>query len=102
MKIAICSLSTFTYVAECVDAAVVLARSHDVRFMLGFRSAPAVALLERLGLAYEVLLDEPPVLAGAAAARSTRELFTDFFFRQAEAVMPQLPARLAAWSLSSP
>ncbi len=97
MKIAICSLSTFTYVAECVDAAVVLARSHDVRFMLGFRSAPAVALLERLGLAYEVLLDEPSVLAGAAAARSTRELFTDFFFRQAEAVMPQLPARLAAW-----
>lgn len=97
MKIAICSLSTFTYVAECVDAAVLLARSHEVRFLLGFRSAPAIALLERLGLAYEVLLDEPPVLAGAAAAGSTRELFTDFFFRQAEAVMPTLPARLEAW-----
>ncbi len=97
MRIAICSLSTFTYVAECVDAAVVLARSHDVRFMLGFRSAPAIALLERRGLAYEVLLDEPLVLAGAAAARSAHELFTDFFFRQAEAAMPRLVARLERW-----
>jgi len=97
VKVAFCSLSEFTYVAECVDAAVALAREHDVRYLLGFRSRAAVELLESRGLSYEVVLNESPTLAGPAAARSTADLFAGYFFKQAEAVLPQLPGRLAAW-----
>lgn len=97
MKIAICSLSTFTYVAECLDLAAELSRTHEVRYVLGFRSEPAVALLESRGLSYDVILDGPPVTTGPAHASSTRALFTEFFVRQADAVLPGLVRRLKAW-----
>lgn len=97
MKVAICALSAFTYVAECIDLAVALSREHEVRYFLGYRDTVAIALLERRGVAYEVILDAAPHLVRPAAARSTRELFTGFFFAQANAVLKQLPARLTAW-----
>ena len=97
MKIAICSLSEFTYVAEFIDAAEALGHRHEVRYFLGYRSPAAAELLESRGIAYDVMLDRPPALSGPAEARSTRDLFTGYFFKQAELVLPQLPARLATW-----
>lgn len=97
MKIAICSLSTFTYVAECLDLAVALSRDHEVRYLLGFRSEPAVALLESRGLSYDVMLDASPTAAGPADASSTRAVFSEFFFAHAEAVLPGVARRLEAW-----
>ena len=97
MRVAICALSAFTYVAECIDLAVALAREHEVRYFLGYQDNAAIALLERRGVACEIILDEPPRLVSPAAARSTRELFTGFFFAQADAVLTHLPARLTAW-----
>src|SRR5262249_25642406 len=97
VKIAVCSLSKFTYVAEFVGAAEILSQRHEVRYFLGFTSPAAVDLVERRGLQYEFLLDEPPAQMGPAEAASTHDLFAGYFFKQAELVLPRLPARLSAW-----
>ena len=97
MKIAVCSLSEFTYVAEFVDAAMILSERHEVVYFLGYRSPSALELLESRGIRYEVLLDHPPLLQGPAKVESTEMLFTEFFFKQAGLVLPALLKRLEAW-----
>ncbi len=96
MRIAICSLSRFTHVAEFIDAAEELAKRHDVRYLLGYPDADAMDLLRSRGIPHELILDEMPPMKSPAAAGSTHQIFTDYFFRQAQAILPKLVDRLEA------
>ncbi len=97
MKIAICSLSELTYVSEFIDAAEALAQRHEVRYFLGYPNTGSIKLLHRRGLPFEVMLDTKPELGHPASANSTHDLFSGFFFKQAEWVLPNLIRQMKAW-----
>lgn len=101
MRIAICSLSHFTYVAEFVDVVQHLSEDHDVRYFVGFRCPDAIGLLEKRQVPYQVLLDEQvdieSALTAPAAAKSTYDLFKNDFIKHAELILPDLLEALQAW-----
>lgn len=101
MRIAICSLSQFTYVAEFIDVAQRLQEKHQVCYFLGFSCQDAIRLLEKKQVPYQVLLDEQvdieSVLTVPAAAKSTYDLFNNGFFKHAELILPNLLETLRAW-----
>jgi UDP:flavonoid glycosyltransferase YjiC (YdhE family) len=97
MKIAICSLSELTHVSEFIDAAEALARRHEVRYFVGYPNAESLALLQRRGLPFEVMLETKPALEHPATAASTYDLFSGFFFRQAELILPALLRQMKEW-----
>ena len=83
MRIAVCSLSQFTYIAEFIDVAQRLHEKHQVCYFLGFSCQDAIRLLEKKQIPYKVLLDErldvESVLTVPAAAKSTYDLFKNGF-----------------------
>jgi UDP:flavonoid glycosyltransferase YjiC (YdhE family) len=101
VKIAICSLSQFTYVAEFIDVAQRLQDKHQVCYFPGFSCQDALGLLDKKDVPYQVLLDErldiEAELTNPAAAESTYELFRDCFFKHAELVLPNLLEALWGW-----
>ena len=101
MRIAICSLSQFAYVAESVDVAQRLNEKHDVCHFLGFSCPDALSLLEKKQVPYQVLLDKQidieSIVTVPAAAKSTYDLFANGFFKQAELTLPALIKALRAW-----
>ncbi len=101
MRIAICSLSQFPYVAEFVDAAQQLSEEHEVCYFIGFYCQDSINLLKKRHLPYQVLLDEQvniaSVLTVPAAAQSTYDLFKSYFFKHAELLLPSLLESLRAW-----
>jgi UDP:flavonoid glycosyltransferase YjiC (YdhE family) len=101
MRIAICSLSQFTYVAEFVNVAQRLNEEHEVCYFLGFYCQDSIRLLQQKHLSYQVLLGEQvdltSVLTVPAAAQSTYDLFTSYFFKHAELLLPSLLESLRAW-----
>jgi UDP:flavonoid glycosyltransferase YjiC (YdhE family) len=101
VRIAVCSLSQFTYLAEFVDVAQRLNGNHEVCYFLGFSCPDAIGLLERKQVPCQVLLDEQAdigsVLTAQAAAKSTYDLFKTYFFKHAELVLPDLIEELRAW-----
>lgn len=101
MKIAICSLSQYTHVAEVVDAAEELNRAHEVCYFVGFRTKATLDLLSSRGIQYKVLLD-PDLdiereMASADGFRSAEKLFEFFFFKHAEMILPALIEALGDW-----
>lgn len=102
MKVAVSSLSRYTHVAEFIDAAQVLNGRHEVRYFLGPTYAAAVKLLESRGIGHTRLLpsaqvDVTTALGTAAGAKSVFALFTDYFLRHAEMVLPNLLDALERW-----
>ena len=101
MKIAICSLSQFTYVAEFIDAAAGLNQTHDVCYFLGFYYQNSIRLLQGRQISYQVLLDEQvdirTVLVDPAIATSPYEIFKECFFKYAELILPYLIGTLKGW-----
>lgn len=101
MKIAICSLSQFTYVAEFIDAAKRLNEKHEVCYFMGFYCHNSVNLLQNKQISHEILLEQQvdirTVLMDPATAPSPYEIFKECFFKYAELLLPQLTAALKAW-----
>jgi UDP:flavonoid glycosyltransferase YjiC (YdhE family) len=101
MRIAICSLSQFTYVAEFIDAAQCLNEKHEICYFFPFSCQNSIRLLEQKHLAYQVLLDEQvditSVLTVPADTKSTYDLFKSYFLKHAELALPYLIKSLRAW-----
>jgi len=101
VRIAICSLSQFTYVAEFIDAAKRLNKEHEVCYFLGFACQDSIKLLQQKRLPYQVVGDEQvditSVLTIPALAKSTYELFKSYFFKHAELILPSLIKTFKAW-----
>ncbi|AOY80289.1 glycosyltransferase [Moorena producens JHB] len=100
MRIAICSLSQFTYVAEFIDVAQRLNEKHEVCYFLGFHCSSAINLLQNKHLPYQVLnkgLETASILTTPATAKSTYDLFKGYFFKYAELVLPDLLKAFKHW-----
>jgi len=101
VRIAICSLSQYTHVAEVVDAAEYLAQRHEVCYFVGFNTKSTADLLSGRGIPYRILLDPEldiqKAMASADDFRSAEKLFEFFFFRHAELVLPKLIPALESW-----
>ena len=101
MRIAICSLSQFTYVAEFIDAAACLNQTHDVCYFLGFYCQNSIKLLQSKQISYQVFLDDRvdirTVLIDPATATSPYEIFKRFFFKHAELLLPDLLQSIKVW-----
>ena len=101
MRIAICSLSQFTYVAEFIDAAQGLNEKHEVCYFLGFYCQNSIKLLQQKHLSYQVLLDEridiKSALIDPATASSPYEIFQGSFFKHAELLLPYLLKTIKTW-----
>jgi UDP:flavonoid glycosyltransferase YjiC (YdhE family) len=101
VRIAICSLSQFTYVAEFIDAAQRLNEKHEVCYFLGFYCHNSIKLLQQKHLSYQVLLDERIdikfALIDPASASSPYEIFKGYFFKYAELLLPYLLKAIKAW-----
>lgn len=101
MRIAICSLSQFSYVMEFLAVARRLSHTHDICYFLTFHCSESIRYLRAAGIHYEVLLD-PEVdirttLINPVTAPSAYELFRDYFLRHAEWSLPHLLNALDAW-----
>ena len=100
MKIAICSLSSFTHVAEFLDAAQWLGDAHEIRYFPGFRTAAAEQLLEGRGMpaVYTFAADnDANRLVPLQEANDTDQAFGDYFFRHAALALPGLIRALRGW-----
>ena len=101
MRIAICSLSQFTYIADFIDVAACLNHAHDVCYFLGFYCQNSIKFLQNKQISYQVFLDEQVdirrVLIDPATVTSPYELFKGYFFKYAELLLPQLIDALKAW-----
>lgn len=101
MKIAICSMSQYTHIAEVVDAAEYLTQRHEVCYFVGFNTKSTTDLLSGRGIPYRLLLDPEldiqTAMASADDFRSAEKLFEFFFFRHAELVLPKLIPALESW-----
>jgi UDP:flavonoid glycosyltransferase YjiC (YdhE family) len=99
VRIAVCSLSELTHVAELLDAAALLGERHAVRFFPGFARPAAIALLESRGLAFHACRGKgeaaPP--ADLASLRSAGSLLERYFLAHAEAVLARLVSALRAF-----
>jgi UDP:flavonoid glycosyltransferase YjiC (YdhE family) len=99
VRIAVCSLSELTHVAEFLDAAELLGERHTIRFFPGFERPTATALLESRGLAGRAWVAgagaEPPDDPGALG--SAGALLERYFLAHAEAVLPRLLASLESF-----
>lgn len=101
MRIAICSLSQFTYVAEFIDAAQRLNERHEVCYFLGFYCQNSIQLLQQRNISYQVALEQSQdiesVLTVPAAANSAYEIFESYFLKHAELMLPYLIKALRLW-----
>lgn len=101
MKIAICSLSQFTYVAEFIDAAQGLSKKYEVCYFLGFYCQNSIKLLQQRNISYQLLLDRQidikSELIDPAIVNSPYEIFQKYFFKYAELVLPKLLKTIKAW-----
>lgn len=101
MRISICSLSQFTYVAEFIDAAQRLNERHEVCYFMGFFCQNSIQLLQQKQLSYKVLLDEridiKSALIDPSTASSPYEIFQRCFFKHAELLLPKLLETIKAW-----
>lgn len=101
MKIAICSLSQFTYVAEFIDAAQGLKEKYEVCYFLGFYCQNSIKLLQQRNIPYQVLLDRridiKSVLIDPATVSSPYEIFQKYFLKQAKLLLPKLLKTIKAW-----
>ena len=101
VKIAICSLSQFTYVAEFIDAAQRLNETHEVCYFLGFYCQNSIKILQQKHLSYQALLDEridiKSTLIDPATTNSPYEIFQGYFFKHAELILPELLKNIKAW-----
>lgn len=101
MRIAICSLSQFTYVAEFIDAAQALNERYEVCYFLAFSCQNSIKLLKQRQLSYEVLLGEridiKSGLIDPARNSSPYEIFQGFFFKYAELLLPDLLKTIKGW-----
>lgn len=101
MRIAICSLSQFTYIAEFIDAAQHLNERHEVCYFLGFSCQNSIKLLQLKHLFYQVLLNEridiKSALIDPATASSPYKIFQGCFFKHAELLLPDLLKTIKAW-----
>ena len=101
MRIAICSLSQFTYIAEFIEAAQLLNERHEVCYFIGFFCQNSIKLLQQKHLSYKVLLDEQidikSALRDPANASSPYEIFEGWFFKHAELLLPGLLKTIKVW-----
>jgi UDP:flavonoid glycosyltransferase YjiC (YdhE family) len=101
MRIAIGSLSQFTYVAEFIDAVQGLNERHEICYFLGFYCQNSIKLLQQKHISYQVLLDEridiKSALIDPATAKSPYEIFQGCFFKYAELLLPDLLKTIKAW-----
>jgi UDP:flavonoid glycosyltransferase YjiC (YdhE family) len=99
VRIAVCSLSQYSYVIKFVDAAQRLNERAQVRYFSGWRFDAAAEVLRQRGLEHEVLLAAPPrgELFSPARAPTAAAVFEDCFFAQAEQTLPALLLALRAY-----
>jgi UDP:flavonoid glycosyltransferase YjiC (YdhE family) len=99
VRIAVCSLSQYSYVIKFVDAAQRLNERAQVRYFSGWRFDAAAEVLRQRGLEHEVLLGAPPrgELFSPARAPTAAAVFEDCFFAQAEQTLPALLLALRAY-----
>jgi UDP:flavonoid glycosyltransferase YjiC (YdhE family) len=101
MRIAIGSLSQFTYVTDFIDAVQSLNERHEVCYFLGFYCQNSIKLLQQKNISYQVLLDEgidiKSALIDPATAKSPYEIFQGCFFKYAELLLPDLLKTIKAW-----
>jgi UDP:flavonoid glycosyltransferase YjiC (YdhE family) len=101
VRIAICSLSQFTYVADFINVAQRLNERHEVCYFLGFSSQKSIKLLQQKHLNYKVLLEQQidikSALIDPANASSSYEIFEGWFFKHAELLLPNLLKTIKAW-----
>jgi Glycosyltransferase family 28 C-terminal domain len=101
VRIAICSLSQFTYVAEFIDAAQCLNEKHEVCYFMGFYCHSSIQLFHERNIPYQVALDRNidinSVLKVPSVAKSVYEIFESYFFKQGELMLPYHIKALRAW-----
>jgi UDP:flavonoid glycosyltransferase YjiC (YdhE family) len=101
MRIAICSLSQFTYVAEFSGAAQSLNERHEVCYFLGFHCQDSIRLLEQKKIPYQVALEQSldikSTLTVPSDANSTYDIFAKYFLKHAELELPYLIESLRSW-----
>ena len=101
MRIAVCSLSQFAHVSEFVNVAQRLQEKHEVYYFVGFSCQSTIRLLETQQVPYKVLLnpelDIESVLTVPSVARSTYDLFRNYFIKHAQLVLPNLLEELCHW-----
>lgn len=101
MRIAVCSLSQFTYVAEFINVTQRLNKEHEVCYFMAFYCQNSIKLLQKSYIFYQVILDKridiTSVLTDPATAASSYEIFKNFFFKHAEILLPYLIKTLKIW-----
>lgn len=101
MKIAICSLSSFSYIANFAEVAQGLSKTHEVCYFLGFQSQPSIYFLCQKQITYKVLLDPywkiDSVLISPTSASSTHALFQQYFIKYSQLILPYLLRELESW-----
>jgi len=101
VRIAICSLSQFTYVAEFIDAAQRLNEKHEVCYFTGFYCHSSIQLFHERNIPYQVALerniDINSVLKVPSVAKSAYEIFENYFFKHGELILPYLIQFFKTW-----
>lgn len=103
MKIAVCSLSEFTYVSEFIDATEALKERHELCYFLGFSCFKSIQLLKSRQISYQILLDESVSINSLLIKPehliwSNKELFSEYFIKHAQIILPLLIKSLRQWN----